>query len=254
MKKTKLVLLLALSSLLTGCSFLESFINKTGSETNNQQQNEETNHEDGGNTQTDDDGGNTHSDDGGNTQSDDGGGTSDYHPTNKALSLEDYTSFEFHGGHEPEYNDAWNFYYGDSHNPNGCLWENPNESVDYSGIEFKENCFIVSPKFNSWNKLEIRLNFWFTLHTSNKYSAVNGQPQFKLEMYNSSDKLISVTDILIEKSDVPTNNTTREIRTYIFEPTATFFILRWNNYVPNKQGGYGQILCDATLKGWPYDR
>lgn len=257
MKKNRLILLAAFASLLTGCDFFSSFT-KTNVDISNV---DDTNieHIDGETENGENTGGNTHVDDGGNTHVDDGGNTGtqtdgEYHPTNTPFPLSEWTNFSWHNGHKPDYDPNWSYYYGDSYSPNGQLWENPNENVDYSGVEFNKNCFIVSPLFNSWEKIEIRLYFWFSAHQSDKYKAINGEPQFKIELYDNSDKLLSKVNIEIAKSDVPTNNAVKEIKTYVYEPTCTYFILRWNNYVPNSQGGYSAILTEAGLKGWPYGK
>lgn len=250
MKKNRIGLLLILTSLLTGCDFISSFLNQNNQgNTQDTTQTQEDHHEE---DHHEDDGGNTHVDD---DDPDIGGqGDSNYHPTNTPYSLADWANFSWHDGHEPDYDPAWSYYYGDSYSPNGQLWENPNEKVDYSGVEFSKNCFIVSPLFNSWEKIEIRFYFWFSSHQSDRYKAINGEPQFKIELYDNSDKLFSKVNIEIEKSDVPTNNTAKEIKTYVYEPTCTYFILRWNNYIPNTQGGYSAILTEAGLKGWPYGK
>ncbi len=56
---------------------------------------------------------------------------------NTGISLDEWREYEFHEGHEPAYHEDWDFYYGTTYEPmSNCLWENPNEKVDYNGIEF----------------------------------------------------------------------------------------------------------------------
>ena len=173
-------------------------------------------------------------------------------PENTPYSLQEWTNFTWHDGRIPDYASHWEFYYGTSNNPNGCLWTNPNEQYSYSGVELKENSFIVSPALESWLKVEIRFTLWFNAHTSNSYQAAKNRSQFILEAYDSEGALISTQDIEIQRSDVPTNNTAKTITKYIREESMSFFILRFNNFIPNGTSGYTAILCDASLKGWPY--
>ncbi len=213
-------------------------------ESDDNQENHSTTTDDntGSNTNTNDD--NT----GSNTQVDDTDETE-----NTPFSLENWENFSFHEGNEPVYNDYWTFYYGSSKNPNGRLWQNPSENSSYSGVEFVKNCQIISPLFNSWTKIECRFTFWFSSHTSSSYSATANQPQFKLESYDSNSTLLETQNIEITKSNIPNNNSPYVKQIYITQPTATHFILKWNNYIANGSSGYSAILCDVGLKGWPYN-
>jgi len=173
-------------------------------------------------------------------------------PKNTPYSLEEKTEFTWHDGREPHYAQDWKFYYGTSNNPEGSLWTNPNEKSNYSGVELEKNSLIVSPAFENWLKVEIHFILWFSSHTSGSYKASDNQPQFYVEAYNSTGTLLSKTEINIARSDVPTNNTAKDVKVYIREETMSFFILRFNNFIPNGSSGYTAILCDASLKGWPY--
>ena len=241
--KKKLLLILSVF-VLTSCDFLSMVGLKKEGSTETQENSTEKENED--NTQT-----NTNTNTGTEivppTTDDNNQNTDD----TTVFSLENWEYFTFHDGREPEYNENWTFYYGTSKNPGGRLWENPNSN--YSGPEFIKNCYIVSPTFKSWTKIECRFTFWFSSHQSNSYNASSNQPQFKLESYDSSSKLLETQDIEITRSDVPNNNTAYVRQVYIRQATATHFILRWNNYIPNSQGGYSAILCDVGLRGWPND-
>ena len=93
---------------------------------------------------------------------------------NTGISLDEWKEYEFHNGHKPVYNTEWVFDYGGSINPRGCLWENPNEAVDYSGIEFSDKKqFLSSPVFNTYPKVEVRFEFWFSSHQSSKYKTTD---------------------------------------------------------------------------------
>lgn len=61
-------------------------------------------------------------------------------------SLEDYTDFTWHD-YGPQYAENWTFYHGTSKNPNGSLWGSVDDK--YCGVEFTENCYIVSPTLKS---------------------------------------------------------------------------------------------------------
>ncbi len=174
-------------------------------------------------------------------------------PKNTPYSLQEKTEFTWHDGREPDYAQDWEFYLGTSNNPGGSLWTNPNESSNYSGVELEKNSLIVSPAFESWLKVEMHFTLWFSSHISDKYKASDNQPQFYVEAYNSVGALLSRTEINIARSDVPKDNTAKDVKVYIREETMSFFILRFNNFIPNgNSGGYTAILCDASLKGWPY--
>ena len=151
------------------------------------------------------------------------------------------------------YHKDWSFYYGTSLNPSGRLWKNPDEKSEASGIDFVKNTYLVSPLLDSWTKVEIRFNFWFSSHTSSSYKATDGNPQFTLEAYDESGSKLSSQDILIKKSDIPNNGTSKWFTSYIRESSMRFFILRWGNYIANGNSGYSAVICDAKLKGWPYN-
>ena len=265
MKKTKLLLVLSALTL-AGCDFISitntnkidnNVLDNPTSENTQNSQNNTGNPgeiEDNNSTNT---GTNTGTNTNTNTNEDDHdtntNPVADVIPDNETYALSDYTDFAFHEGREPIYHDDWSFYYGTSLNPNGRLWENPNEKSEASGIEFVKNTYFVSPLFDSWTKVEVRFNFWFSSHTSNSYKATDGKPQFILEAYNLEGTKLSSKEISIQKSDIPNNNTTKWFTSYINEPSMRFFILRWNNYIANGNSGYSAIICDAKLKGWPYN-
>ena len=153
MKKARLLLLLSAIAL-SGCDFISiSDVNKTTStdsqnqtseNTQNSQNNsgntgenvENTSTNTGTNTGTNS-GTNTGENTGTNTGTNTGNDDDTYVPNikpvievipeNSSYSLSDYTDFAFHEGREPMYHDDWTFVYGTSLNPNGRLWENPNE-------------------------------------------------------------------------------------------------------------------------------
>lgn len=167
-------------------------------------------------------------------------------------SLNDYTNFAWHNGHEPEYAGNWEYHIKDTINPGGALWENPNESVDYSGVVFKDrNSYIISPTFKSWKKVEVRLSLWFS---SNQKEATKDAPQMYIEEYSSTNQLLGKDEINIARSDVPSNNTPYISKHYLKNSSMSYFILRHNNYVYNgNNASYYLVLTEATLKGWDYD-
>jgi hypothetical protein len=176
----------------------------------------------------------------------------DLKPTNTPLNLDEWNNFTFHDGREPEYNEYWTFYHGDSKNPGGSLWENP--KYEYSGPEFIKKCYIISPLFIPNIKIECRFKFWFSTHTSSSYKPTKNEPQFYLETYNNDSERLSSEAITIQESDVPKNNSPLTKTVYFRQSDATFFILRWNNYIAKgSNSGYSAILCDVGLKGWPYN-
>lgn len=169
---------------------------------------------------------------------------------NTGISLDEWKEFEFHNGHKPTYNPDWVFDFGGSINPRGCLWENPNEAVDYSGIEFSDKKqFLSSPIFNTYPKVEMRFQFWFSSH--NKGKSTNGEPTFKIEEYSETEKLLNTDIIDIQRSDIPNNNTALEKRIYVTQSSMTHFKLQFNNRIANGSGDYTPILCKISLKGWP---
>ncbi len=174
---------------------------------------------------------------------------------NTGISLDEWKEYEFHDGHEPAYHEDWDFYYGTTFEPfSNCLWENPNEDVDYSGIEFfDKKQYMESPIFVSYPKVEVRFEFWFSSHQSTKYKATSGEPQFKIDEYNSANTLINTDSIEIQKSDVPKNNTALKKTLYIKQGTMTHFNIKFNNFIPNNDSGYTAILCKISLKGWQYE-
>lgn len=169
---------------------------------------------------------------------------------NAGISLDEWKEYEFHNGHKPAYNSDWIFDYGGSINPRGCLWENPNEAVDYSGIEFSDKKqFLSSPTFNTYPKVEMRFQFWFSAHNKGKFT--NGEPTFKIEEYSETEKLLNTDIIDIKRSDIPNNNTALEKRIYVTQSSMTHFKLQFNNRIANGSGDYTPILCKISLKGWP---
>lgn len=268
--KKKLLPLLFLSSLLVACEVNQTTTNNDDSNPTQQSGSQST----GGNTQTGGNtgtggtqtGGNTETggtQTGGNTETeeDNGGHSSggdaevydikDIIPENSPLELSDKTDFTWHDGREPEHNPYWDFYIGTSKNTNGVLWENP--KADYSGPEFKKNCYVVSPMFQTWKKIEVHLYFWCSSHTSDKYKAAKNEPQLIIEEYDKNGNRLNETfEIEIARSDVP-NNGPLHIKKYLDEDNCSFFIVRFNNYIPNGESGYSLVLCDASLKGWQYD-
>lgn len=169
---------------------------------------------------------------------------------NTGISLDEWKEYEFHNGHKPAYNSDWIFDYGGSINPRGCLWENPNEAVDYSGIEFSDKKqFLSSPTFNTYPKVEMRFQFWFSAHNKGKFT--NGEPTFKIEEYSETEKLLNTDIIDIKRSNIPNNNTALEKRIYVTQNSMTHFKLQFNNRIANGSGDYTPILCKISLKGWP---
>ena len=120
-------------------------------------------------------------------------------------------------------------------------------------MSFIKNTYVVSPLFDSWKKVEIRFNFWFSSHTSSSYKATEGKPQFILEGYSETGEKLTSEEISIAKSDIPNNNTSKWITYYLRDTSMRFFVLRWNNYIPNGNSGYSAVLCYAKLKGWDYN-
>ena len=238
MKKSILLALLPL--LLAACTSVTPQDSNNPSYTETPQQSET-----GGEQQT---GGQTET--GGNTET---GGEENTNPEQVTtnLSIAEWQNWYFNDGTDPCYNDDWDFYYGDSHKPYGRLW--PNSAYkNLSGVEFVKNCYMISPKFNTYNKVEMRFYFWFSHHTSSQYSGTAGQPQFIIEEYDNSNKLIGTTKIEIERKDVPKDGKAKECRVYVENYTMTWFKLKWNNYIPNGVDGYSAILTQVGLKGHTY--
>ena len=169
----------------------------------------------------------------------------------QGLNLDEWQNWTFSDGNKPQYSEDWDFYYGTSFEPSGCLWENP-KVEEYNGIEFfDKKQYLESPVFKSYPKVEVRFEFWFSSHQSNKYKATDNEPQFKIEEYDSKENSVGVDTIEIAKSDIPKNNTTREKRIYITNSKMTHFNLKFNNFIPNGDSGYTAILYKVSLKGWP---
>lgn len=165
-------------------------------------------------------------------------------------SLENYTDFTWHD-HGPEYAENWTFYHGTSKNPNGSLWGSVDDK--YCGVEFTENCYIVSPTLKSWKKTEVHFYFWYSSHQSSRYNADSKKSQLVIDMYDENEVKVGSEEIFIKRTDVPTNNTTGDVKIYLRNTKMTHFVLKFNNYIPNSQGGYSAVLCDAKLKGWDYE-
>ena len=215
---------------------------------NNEEHNGNNNDDSGNNNKEDDDGENSENLD--NENHGYIGENEENHLENADISLDDWKEYEFHNGHKPAYNSDWIFDYGGSINPRGCLWENPNEAVDYSGIEFSDKKqFLSSPTFNTYPKVEMRFQFWFSAHNKGKFT--NGEPTFKIEEYSETEKLLNTDIIDIKRSDIPNNNTALEKRIYVTQSSMTHFKLRFNNRIANGSGDYTPILCKISLKGWP---
>lgn len=178
----------------------------------------------------------------------------EYRPENLDISLDNWVNYEFHNGHIPDYPTGWNFYYGDSLNPNGALWENPNKKVDYSGIDFKDkNMFLVSPNFESYPRIEVRFEFWFNSHTSDKYKATKNEPTFKVKEFDEKSTLLNADEINFVRSDVPNNNTAYTKTLYIRQQKMSYFILKFNNFIDNGNSSYTPVLTKISLKGWQYE-
>lgn len=253
MKKSILLALLPL--ILASCTTTKPQEENNSTFTPTPQQTETGEGGNSGSTEQQQGGNNQETQTGGQEQSETGTNTNVEHPTNTQISLDEWKNYAFHDGHEPCWNDEWDFYYGTTHNPiSGCFFENPNEKVDYSGIDFSDKKqYLMSPNFESYLKVEVKFTFWFSSHTSSRYKAEKNQPQFKIEEYNSSNKLINTDVLEIEKSDIPNNNTAKEIKIYIRQSSMTHFDLRFNNFIANGDSGYTAELCDVALKGWDYE-
>lgn len=173
------------------------------------------------------------------------------HQQNSNILLDEWKDYEFHDGHKPAWNDEWDFYYGDTNKPlNSCFYECPNEALDYSGIKFYDKKeYLVSPNFSSCPKVEVKFQFWMSAKTGSKYKAVANEPQFKIEEFDSTNRLINTDNLFIEKSDVHTDNTPTEMKLDITQSKMTSFIVRFNNFVPNGNSGYMPVLCKISLKG-----
>lgn len=145
--KKSLLLILALPLLLSSCEFspAQDGGNNTGENTNENNNNPNNQNIENEDEEKEESGGNT--DSGNNTETGGNAGTDEHgyigeneenHQENSNISLDEWQEYEFHNGHKPQYNSDWLFFHGDSQEPHGSLWENPNEEVDYSGIEFHD--------------------------------------------------------------------------------------------------------------------
>lgn len=168
-------------------------------------------------------------------------------------SLNDYTNFYWHDGHKPCFAPDWEYHIKDTVNPqSSAFWENPNESVDYSGVVFKDrNSYIISPTFKSWKKVEIKFTFWFS---NNNKEASKDNPQMYIEEYSSSNQLLGKQEVKIARNEVPKDNNPLKRTYYIRNTFMSYFILRHNNYVYNgNNASFYVVLSEARLKGWDYE-
>lgn len=170
------------------------------------------------------------------------------------FSLVNKTEFSWHDGREPKYDENWEYHIKDTINPLTALYKCPNESVDYSGVEFKDRkSYIISPTFKSWKKVECNFTFWCSAYTSDKYKATNNDPQLTIEEYDSNNKLIGTEEVFVKRSDVPSDNNPLKRRVYLRNIEMTYFIIRRTNYIPNGNSSYGMVLSEANLRGWDYE-
>lgn len=238
MKKNLLLLLLS-SLLLSGCSFNQNQNPGKDDESSEEHQDSET-HED---EHKDDE---THEDDEHEEEHEDFG---DYD-----FTLSDYENFSWHNGRQPEHNPHWEYHIKTTINPNGALYKNPNEKLEYCGVNFEDrNSYIISPTFSAWKKVEARFTFWCSAKTSTDYKAANDVPQMTIEEYDENGTKLGEEYINVKRSDIPSDNSPLKRTVYLKNIKMHYFIMRRTNYIPNGNSGYTMVLCDATLKGWDYE-
>lgn len=196
-------------------------------------------------------------------------------PTGTAIDISSGVNYSWKDKqNQVSYDNApgWQYYWGTSFEPDGQRWGN---GRDDGGIEFTRNSFIISPLFETNKKIEVIFKFHLIAHKNNKkfipYSEgsifkfeeydKNGNllsdPKLKQPTWVDSNKVDSLTNEQKEKmtivSKIPTNEMW-ELTTYLDNDNCSFFVLRFNNYLPyGKDGGYTCALNTAYLKSWQYD-
>lgn len=171
-------------------------------------------------------------------------------------TIEDWTNWKFYDEYGPMHNDDWEYLYGTSYNPNGVLFTTPNDKHTGDGIIFEEKGkqSITSPTFQAWKKVEVRYTLWFSNKTGKKGQNKDGDPTLIFDMYSINGTKVGTQNVTIEKSKVPSNNTTYELKFYLANENMNYFKMTYNSPVRiNDDSGYAVVIHEISMKGWPYD-
>lgn len=188
-----------------------------------------------------------------------GGGTTtgekdDHIPTNVSYPLTDWTTFKFYDNDGALLAEDWNYYIKTTHKITGELYNGNNGDKAGQGIIFEDrNSFVVSPKFNSWTKIEVRFEVWFSAKTGNKATHTEGEPQFRIDAYDANGGHLGTTDFLLDGSDVPSNGQCASKKLYMKYPTMNYFIVNYDNTIKKGNAIYCPVFHEISLKGWDYE-
>lgn len=178
----------------------------------------------------------------------------DHIPTNASYPLSDYTTFKFYDEYGAVLAEDWNYYIKTTHKIAGELYNGNNGDKAGQGIIFEDrNSFVVSPKFNSWTKLEVRFEVWFSAKTGNKATHTEGEPQFRIDAYEADGTHLGTTDFLLDGSDVPSNGQCASKKLYMKFPTMSYFVINYDNTIKKGNAIYCPVFHEITLKGWDYE-
>lgn len=262
MKKLLVLMISAIS--LTGCDLLGSLSNLTGNlfekpktDLTENNDNEQTQQDDQHQQQDDDHGQQQDDDDHGQQQDGDDHGQQtgekdDHIPNNTPYTLENYETFKFYDDDGALLADDWNYYIKTTHKIAGELYNGNNGDPTGRGIIFEDrNAFVVSPMFNSWNKVEVEFKVWFSPKTGNKATYTEGEPQFRVSCYKSDGTFLGTQELILD--NVPSTGTCASKKIYLYYPTMSYFIANYDN--TTKKGGaiYCPVFHEITMKGWPYN-
>ena len=248
----KKVLLLSLSlCALSGCDFIK-FNFKNNSDNINTTTNTNDNHTTSGTETTE---GNT-SEDSGNTETTD----NDYHqgdshtPTNSAYSIGEGYPFKFYDEDGALLADDWNYYIKTTHKIAGELYNGNNGDPTGRGIIFEDkNSYVVSPKFDSWKKVQVDFKIWFSNKTGNKAFHIENEPQFRVSAYTNKGEYLGTDQLLIDGSDVPSNGQCASIGLDLRYPTMSYFIIDYDNTIQKGDAIYAPVFHEVYLKGWDFE-
>ena len=229
----------------------------SGGNTNTQTEGQTSGGNSSSGTQEQTTGGNTETETGGQTT---GGGTTisgdsdDHQPTNTSYSLNDYTTFKFYDDEGAMLANDWNYYIKDTHKIAGELYNGNNGDPTGRGIIFEDrNSYVVSPKFDSWNKIEIRFEIWFSLKTGKKATHTEGEPQFRISAYKADGTFLGTDEFILNGNDVPSNGQCASKKLYMRYPTMNYFVINYDNTIEKGSAIYCPVFHEITLKGWQYE-
>lgn len=172
-------------------------------------------------------------------------------PTNTPYDIANWKSFAFYDGDSSKHNSDFTYYYGTSINPSGVV------RGDKYGVDLCDrNQGLVSPLFNTWEKVEINITLRFVPRSSTKYKPTNNQPQLKVVQYNDSGTQLDVEDVYIQKSQVPSDDKNYyTLKLDVYNNQMSYFDLKYNNSVAKgNNSGYTYAIHEINIKGWPYGK